>query len=74
MTAKGETKPCREHETTEALREAWADGFAAGRRAAFDQVLILTADARLTEEALRGGAKPLAAPAYETLPEEVNHD
>ena len=66
MTANAETNPCREQEVTESIREAWADGFAAGRRAAFDETLLLTAQARLSEEERRGSANP--PPAATTFP------
>ena len=67
MTTGNEPNPLPELETAETADESWRDGFCAGMRYAYDQVLSLLAASRLPEEALLGAVPPVTGQTFSYL-------
>ena len=72
MTTGKEPNSLPEGEAAENPVDAFADGYAAGMRYAYDQVLSLLAASRLPEKALRGAVPPVAGQTFPYLLPSLN--
>lgn len=67
MTTDNEPNPSPETEGLNSLDDGWHDGFIAGMRYAYDQILSLLASSRLPQDELRGIMPALPGPAFPYL-------